>query len=419
VTSRNITGGTRPVAMATADFDSNGSPDLAVASRDGVTILINDGTGSFTSSGPQPTPPPPTPGISGASDIAAANLNRDVFPDLIVGNRQGNRVTLLYNGGSGTFSVAHSLSVGEPVSRVAAADFNLDGRLDVVALSDTGNSTVFLQDTEGDFFNADVTAVGGAPIDLGVAVTNAGDAIFDLNRDDVPDLAFARRDPGEVTAFVGQLAGEDILRFDETSALEAGGPAALAVGDFNGDTVLDVVATDQTSNLIRFYLGDGEGGLVANQTRATVPGPGGLLLADVDGDGRLDVVALSSSDLISFFLSSNPPPTPTFTATPTGTDTPTPLPTDTQTATATPTPTPTSTHTPRHTHTPTPTLTTTPSATYTPTQTPLVFVSLQGQGCSGGGGGSSPLGWLVGAVLLLWARRFRPPHSDCWSGWRA
>jgi hypothetical protein len=407
LTVSSISGGTQPIAITAADFRQMGRLDLAIASRDGVTVLDNDGSGGFSGSGPLPTPPPPTPGISGASDIAAANLNRDLFPDLVVGNRQGNRVTILYNQGDGSFQVAHSLEVGEPVSRVAAADLNADGRLDVVALSDIGNASVFLQDAEGGFLEPIGVTVGGAPIDFGVAVTNAVASIFDFDRNDVPDLAFARRDPGEVAPYVGVLSSGETLRYDETSAFDAGGPAALAIADFNGDTTLDVAVSDKSNNLVRFYLGDGEGGLSPSQVLQTAADPAGLLVADFDGDGRLDVASLSDTNVMSFFLSSNPPPTVTSTPTATGTDTPSPQPSDTVTPTVTSTPTPTETPTPTSTRTPTPSTTLTPTNTWTPTETPLVFIGLQGSGCAAGAGEGSTVLWLAG-VALWWAARRRP-----------
>src|SRR5262245_34858128 len=40
--------GERPSSLRTADFDKNGTPDLAVLTSNGVAVFFNDGQGNFT-----------------------------------------------------------------------------------------------------------------------------------------------------------------------------------------------------------------------------------------------------------------------------------------------------------------------------------------------------------------------------------
>jgi hypothetical protein len=80
-------------------------------------------------------------------------------------------------------------------------------------------------------------------------------------------------------------------------------PEAIAVGDFNGDHVLDVAvwaANSTTGNTqVNIYLGTGTGTFTAGATYTAPssnnfnPGPNSIVAEDVNGDGKLDLVAMT------------------------------------------------------------------------------------------------------------------------------
>ena len=76
--------GAEPVAIAVADLNGDGQPDLVVANANAntVSVLLATGTGSF---GPR------TDFATGAypNAIAVADLNGDGHPDLVVANAGG------------------------------------------------------------------------------------------------------------------------------------------------------------------------------------------------------------------------------------------------------------------------------------------------------------------------------------------
>src|SRR5262249_7005588 len=120
-----------PYAVAAADFNGDGKPDLATANggnnSNNVSVLFNNGNGTFGNKVDYP---------AGASprSVAAADFNGDGKPDLAVGNGGASSVNVLRNNGDGTFAAAayYSLDTGETYA-VVAADLNGDGKPDLAA----------------------------------------------------------------------------------------------------------------------------------------------------------------------------------------------------------------------------------------------------------------------------------------------
>src|SRR5688500_232388 len=95
-------------AIASADFDRNGWPDLAHGNfgRNSVTVLMNhDGTLSRTSE---------VPVGAGPFDMATADFNRDGHADLAVANADANTISVLLGRGDGTFRRIDATAPGNP-----------------------------------------------------------------------------------------------------------------------------------------------------------------------------------------------------------------------------------------------------------------------------------------------------------------
>src|SRR5262249_46004402 len=89
--------GSFPTSIAATDLNGDGKPDLAVANITSVSVLLNQGNGTFAASVFYDV------GMV-SSAIAASDLNGDGKPDLAVGGRNGVRVLL--NQGNGTFAAS-------------------------------------------------------------------------------------------------------------------------------------------------------------------------------------------------------------------------------------------------------------------------------------------------------------------------
>jgi hypothetical protein len=231
--------------LAVADINRDNKLDLITCNNadNDLSIAFGDGRGNFTRA-PQSFPVGPSP-----YPFAVGDVNNDGWPDIVAtasatgpARREqlplSRALTLLLADGKGGFS-PHQLPLrtGEPWF-AAIADFNGDGKADVISTHHELNAaTVLIGDGRGGF-----TEANGSPFDFGVS-------LFELS-----------------------------------------------IADVNGDGHMDVVATNGTS--IRVLLGDGRG---AFNPAAPIPvGPGAwrVAAADLNGDGKVDLVT-GNSDINS------------------------------------------------------------------------------------------------------------------------
>ncbi len=126
-----ITVGRDPESVVVSDFNRDGTPDLALtdaasnAGNDGreVSVLLGVGNGTFLVSRSLNVGTAP-----GA--LASGDFNSDGTPDLVVADRVVNTVSLLLGVGDGTFQV-DTFNISNPSDLFALGDFNRDGALDV------------------------------------------------------------------------------------------------------------------------------------------------------------------------------------------------------------------------------------------------------------------------------------------------
>jgi hypothetical protein len=338
--------GHRPASIAVADLNHDHHPDLIVANfADGtLTVLFGDGKDHFT-------PAPGSPFACGASpnDIAVADLNGDGNLDLIVANTETPYITVLLGDGRGGFAPSphspfatqsfphvHGVVAADfigngkaavvtdswghnqvlmlpgdgagnlilpgvlfptgkrPYQRLRSADFNRDGRPDIVTTDMDDNAvSILLNDGRGGFRQP-----AGSPFPAGKAPWEV--AIDDFNRDGNLDLAVIPydrdlTDPRQlaVTILLGDGRGGFAARPDPHSgslSLEGcRGPNRVVAGDINGDGYPDIVVSCAQNNRLIVFWGSKDGGF-ERSTEDVQTGWSGLALADLKGDGKSEII---------------------------------------------------------------------------------------------------------------------------------
>ena len=285
-----IAGG--PVGIAVGDFNGDGYQDLAIANLNGnnVAVLLGNGAGTFA-------PVPGSPFATGTNPdfVAIADFNGDGIQDLAVSNLNSNNVTVLLGNGAGGFTAASGspISVGTSPQAVAIADFNGDGKLDLAVPNYSGTVSILLGNGSGGF-----TAASGSPFASGGMSASA--VVGDFNGDGIADLAVGTYDTSSVAVFLGNGSGGFTAVSGSPFPVGAG-RGVIAVADFNGDGIQDLVIANGNANNVTVLLGNGAGKFAA---MSGSPFPAGtepvcVTVADFNGDGIEDIaiVNLLSSDL--------------------------------------------------------------------------------------------------------------------------
>ncbi len=194
---------------------------------------------------------------------------------------------------SGALSAAPAspFAVGGNVYSVVSSDFNLDGIPDIAsANSDSNNVTILLADGHGGFYSAPGSPVsaGSGPLAL---------AAGDLNGDGIPDLAITNSAPAGLTILIGSARGAFAPPFT-ISLPQSSGPAAIALGDFNGDGYPDVALADRVRSEFILLFGNGAGNFTAASGSPfalgrSYTGPTGIVVGDFNNDSLQDLAIVN------------------------------------------------------------------------------------------------------------------------------
>ncbi len=340
--------GRSPGPVSIGKLTREGHQDIVVGNYDDgtVSVLLGDGRGNFQSAPGSPFSSNPNP-----NDIAIVDMNGDAIPDLVIANTQTPYLTVLLGDGKGGFRPAakspfatnsephpHAVAVGDFLgngkpavvtdswgndrillfatdgkgnlnlpgrsfdadlhadSGVATADFQRDGHLDIVTVSQSaGVAGLLLGDGHGGFRKAP-----GSPFPAGEQAWQfaVGDANGDGNAD-VLVIPYERdlRDRGQfdVRILLGDGRGRlKPWRGPKLSLEGCAGPARVAIGDVNRDGYADVVVSCAQNNRLIEFLGS-RGGTFSRAVIDVPTGWGGLAIGDLRSGGPASIVVANKN----------------------------------------------------------------------------------------------------------------------------
>jgi hypothetical protein len=265
-----------------ADFNGDGNADVLLNQGDSMLVALGNGDGSLQ--------PPIQYDVSGdprdveGGSTAIADFNNDGFPDLDFLFYDPSTIQVMLDSSIGALSTGSQLVLSsdsflQPPN--AAADFNGDGKLDLVF---TANDSVGIALGNGD-------GTFQPPTYIATARNSYSVTVGDFNRDGIPDIAAYLYDYGTIVILMGN--GDGTFAPPVSYATTMG--SNLTVADLNGDGYPDLIGVDQAAYAtIDVMLNAGNGTFlpaVSYSVPNTQVGFGPLAVGDMNGDGKPDVVA--------------------------------------------------------------------------------------------------------------------------------
>lgn len=287
-----------PIWMAGGDFDNDLDHDIVIVRTDANTsdVWLNDGAGGFTKGPALAVPANPL-------SVVAADVNHDGNLDVVVSVPSWPEIHMFLGDGTGKFPVEHT--IGMPSGKafhVQCGDITRDGRNDVIVADPANDRLLVFQGITG---GGPADLPGNTYCELQITGAPAATALGDLSGDGLEDLVVSAFDGNRfvvVTAILPPIGtidegtsgpfGEvcDYLSFD----VPVPDRATLAtVADVTGDGLGDLVAClgFRASLIVGPQLPGGGVGELAYFDANDVPlRP---FAGDFDGNGRNDVFALS------------------------------------------------------------------------------------------------------------------------------
>lgn len=333
-----------PSAVALVDLDGDGLLDLAAALPEQglVEVALGDGQGGFAASATFAT------GLSpGDQRLAVADFNLDGSPDLaLILKVPVGDLSLLF-GQDAVFAAPVLSTHGSDPEQVWAGDFDGDGRPDVVTRD--GSEPPQLTLRPGDGMGGFGDALGFTGLNSGPFAAAVGALVDDPSRldlvltlDEAPGADIYQHQPGtglvwhgnlsapgwtrHTSLTVGDFDGDGIM--DIVGARMAGDVALVAawriegpaeelviagevalgpVADVDGDQIGDIVTASPLPPAVGVIFMEGSGApCLQSHALASATGPGLLVAGDVDGDGKADVIAGTVGEASLTLLRSGP-----------------------------------------------------------------------------------------------------------------
>jgi hypothetical protein len=266
------------VGPIVADFTGDSKLDVAGldSSSQRLVVLPGDAAGSLGAAITTNF------SINGTRDLGAADFNADGKMDLLTLNDSSTgSVSIFLGNGIGQFGPPTTITTNTAVNakQIGIADFNGDGKLDLAIPSGFGFSVLLGNGTGGFGPSTFITSANAQSI-----------VVADFNSDGKSDLAMASPQQNDNVAV---LLGNGLGGFGPPTLFTAGSSAGdLTAADFNGDGKMDLGVA--SSSLIVVFFGTGSGAFT-NRTDYRVESPGTILSGDFNSDSKIDIVASNSS----------------------------------------------------------------------------------------------------------------------------
>ncbi len=284
--------------LLSKDLNNDGNKDLLVGNAYGnnINVFNGNGAGQFLSTGSY--------SLAGNGPIymTLADFNADAKPDVAIANYNANNISVMLKTTSGPFTTAANspYTIGNQPYSLDVADFNMDGKMDIVACSANGyNVNIWPGNGLGSFSATPSFSISTPPVPYHVC------AGF-FNQDMFPDFAFVSASGNQLYVYLNTGTGS--FSASAGSPYTTGSePRTISSKDLNNDGYTDLVVPNALSNNLYVYMGSASGTFTSASGSPISVGsyPYQVGIADFDFNGTQDLVVACAGSNALYRLSGN------------------------------------------------------------------------------------------------------------------
>ena len=298
-------------SVASGDFDGDGKADIVVSQQADHSIGIFRNTSSAVgninfAAGINIS----TDDFTSPNSVATADFDGDGKLDIVVAKQFGDDVSVFRNtsAGPGSINFAPKLdfATAETPFWLAVGDFDGDGKPDIAVANATSNSVSILRNTSSGPGNISFAA----KVDFTTGNEPRAVAVGDLDGDGKPDLALACTASNVLSVLRNTSTGAGNIGFATKLDYTVEQAYSVAIGDLNGNGNADIAVVSYFPNEVSLFRYNGIGaGNISYAARVILPTSNNAVnvaIADLDGDGKLDMaIANQSFESVAVYRNTN------------------------------------------------------------------------------------------------------------------
>jgi len=285
-----------------ADWDNDGNIDIAytIFSENRIFFSRNTTSGynlTFTNF------PDFFGGLVNIIGLAKADFNCDGKLDIVAAAPFSNAVYIFRNGSSAVGSIFFfgptAYTTGSEPRKVTVADLDGDGKTDIISSNQSSNTVSVLRNT-----STATTISFEAKLDFTVATTPEDITTGDLDGDGKPEIAVSCQGSNVVSVLRNTSTSGSVSFAAKVDLTAGAGTWGVAIGDMDGDGKQEVLASNLGPNTISVFKNNSTVGALSFSTAANfivASSPRSMKLGDLNADGKPDVAVACyfSSSLVS------------------------------------------------------------------------------------------------------------------------
>ncbi len=296
------------------DIDGDGILDIVAVSLNTERYVVLQGTGTALTFNQFSFPVHTTDPDVDPQTIALVDVDSDGRLDVVVGHNSTPGISVFLSttlGSTITFtSSAHPTSTNAVVG-LAIADYNADGKDDILAVRNAPNTANVLENNSPTVGTVSFLTPAPFAVDGTDAFPNsviAGDLDGDVDIDAIVPFS----EPGRTEAGILTNTSAGTIALTPTAFAGVGGSQqTAALGDLNGDGKPDLVLPIDTGSYDTVVYTNSSAGSIAFNNKLSLTSSGGIsprnsVVADFDGDNRPDILVYHTNTANISLFRNNP-----------------------------------------------------------------------------------------------------------------